>query len=91
MCEYKNQVWDLNSKLWRKPGLNTLKPCKMVKIWTLNGIITGLPQATELEQSSHEILDYTVDIRLLIFASWTFFNVLYVATESFYLYHIYFS
>ena len=29
----------------------------MVKIWTLNGIIMGLPQATELEQSSHEILD----------------------------------
>ena len=45
-----------------KPGLNTLKPCKMVKIWTLNGIITGLPQATELEQSSHEIMDYMAQL-----------------------------
>ena len=43
-------------------GLNTLKPCKMVKIWTLNGIITGLPPAMELEQSSHEILDYMAQL-----------------------------
>ena len=52
----------LNTKLWRKPGLNTLKPCKMVKIWTLNGVITGLPQAKELEQSSHEIQDYMAQL-----------------------------
>ena len=42
--------------------LKHFKTCKMVKIWTLNGIITGLPQATELEQSSHEILDYMAQL-----------------------------
>ena len=34
----------------------------MVKIWTLNKIIMGLPQAMELEQSSHEILDYMAQL-----------------------------
>ena len=36
-------------------GLNTLKPL------ALNRIITGLPQL-ELEQSSHEILDYMAQL-----------------------------
>ena len=34
------------------------KCSKMVKFWTLNDIIGSLLQATELEQSSQETLDY---------------------------------
>ena len=45
-----------------KFGLNTFKTCKIVKKRTLNAIITGLPQATELQQSSHEILDYMAQL-----------------------------
>ena len=62
MCEYENQVWDLKSKVWQKSGLNTFKTCKIVKKWTLDAIIKGLPQARELQQSSYETLDYMAQL-----------------------------
>ena len=43
-------------------GINTFKTCIIVKKWTLDAIITGLPQATELQQSLHEILDYMAQL-----------------------------
>ena len=45
-----------------KSGLNTFLTCKIVKKWTLDPTIPGIPQATELEQSSHEILDYMAQL-----------------------------
>ena len=43
-------------------GLNTFKTCKIVKKWTLDPTIPGIPQATELEQSSHGTLTYVAQL-----------------------------
>ena len=54
---------------WENMALTFSKCSKMVKFWTLNGIIRSLLQATELEQSSQETLDYMaylIWIRVLI-------------------------
>ena len=42
---------------WENMVLTFSKCSKMVKFWTLNGIIRSLLQATEVEQSSQETLD----------------------------------
>ena len=58
ICAHAIQVWTLKSNWLGKYGLNIYKSSKMVKFWTLNGIIRSLLQATELEQSLQETLDY---------------------------------
>ena len=42
---------------WENMAL-TFSKCKMVKFWTLNGIIRSLLQAMELERSSQETRNY---------------------------------